>query len=450
MSVTVEIFDPANPWEVSETYQEILQLGGVAEDLPEWFQVPQDRLAYDFDEGTWFPSGWQLPRGKFACWEGAAKYNQTDRNGRHPMLDFGFTQVAENTLSIGGHVPDWEHQCRVFGDAEWLDMSDGGNFTKWHNDGWKERGQRMKIVIPDFENGDQWNWSPQHYDAFRNMVVDFKKAQAQLPVRLLGRRRHERLAADLRPASTIKADPPASCNLAAAKQWRDKYEQPEKELNPIFDRCGLTFGNPAVYWMKGGHRPICTRSFRSGRSANSLGPPCRMSCPPGFRRSSSTGIRCRPTASRSPMERYQVPRHQASGSAFVRLRHVAVRPLPHGWGVLLGDRIHVFGGRRRRRRGRRRRYADSGPEDDCRRLVEGRVLLHQVLRLLQLSCSGNVAGQPEQRYHRGRYRMVHAGVPHHRPVRSGEPGTSAIPATAISTKNHSYGRSRVPTGPSGW
>src|SRR5690606_2715066 len=100
-------------------------------DLPKWFRVPRNRWAYDFDEGTWFPSGWTRPRGKFACWEGAAKFNQSDRNRRHPMLDFGFTQVAENTLSGGGHVPPWENQCRVFGDAEWLDMNDGGNFTKW-------------------------------------------------------------------------------------------------------------------------------------------------------------------------------------------------------------------------------------------------------------------------------------------------------------------------------
>jgi hypothetical protein len=36
------------------------------------------------------------------------------------MLDFGFTQIAENTLSAGGSVPGRETKCRVFGDAEWL------------------------------------------------------------------------------------------------------------------------------------------------------------------------------------------------------------------------------------------------------------------------------------------------------------------------------------------
>lgn len=252
VSVTVEIFDPANTWNVSETYQETLQLGGVAEDLPKWFKVPQGRLSYDFDEGTWFPSSWQLPRGKFACWEGAAKYNQHDRKGRHPMLDFGFTQVAENTLSIGGQVPDWEHQCRVFGDAEWLDLSDGGNFTKWHNDGWKERGRRMKIVIPDFENGDQYNWSPQQYEAFRIMVVDFKQAR---PNCLFGCWGVGVTKSSLRifDGRDDQGRPTGSVNLASARQWRDQYEHPEKELNPIFDRCEFNFGNPAVYWMKGGH-----------------------------------------------------------------------------------------------------------------------------------------------------------------------------------------------------
>lgn len=252
VTINIEVFDRANPWEVTETYQEILQLGGAPQDLPEWFRVPQDRLAYDFDEGTWFPAGWQLPRGKFACWEGAAKYNQKDRHGRHPMLDFGFTQVAENTLSFGGHVPDWEHQCRVFGDAEWLDMGDGGNFRKWHNDAWKERGTRMRIVIPDFENGDQWNWTSQHFDAFRTLVADFKKAR---PDCLFGCWGVGVTNASLRIFDHVddQGRPTGSVHLVAAKQWRDKYERPEKELNPIFERCGLTFGNPAVYWMKGGY-----------------------------------------------------------------------------------------------------------------------------------------------------------------------------------------------------
>ena len=252
VNVTIEVFDPAKPWEVSETYQEVLQLGGIPKDLPRWFRVPQNRLAYDFDEGTWFPAGWQLPRGKFACWEGAAKYNQKDRHGRHPMLDFGFTQVAENTLSFGGHAPDWEHQCRVFGDAEWLDMGDGSNFKKWHNDGWKQRGERMRIVIPDFENGGQWNWSSHHFDAFRTMVVNFNKAR---PNCLLGCWGVGITNASLRIFDQIddQGRPTGVVNLVAAKQWRDKYERPQKEVNPIFGRCGLNFGNPSVYWLNGGN-----------------------------------------------------------------------------------------------------------------------------------------------------------------------------------------------------
>ena len=253
VNITVEIFERANPWEVLETYQEILQLGGTPRlELPKWFHVPQGRLAYDFDEGTWFPSGWTLPKGKFACWEGAAKFNQVDRGGRHPMLDFGFTQVAENALSASGHVPDWAQQCRVFGDAEWLDMSDGGNFNKWHNDGWKSRGNSMKIVIPDFENGEQWKWTPEHFDAFGAMVSDFKRER---PNCLLGCWGVGVTNISLRIFDEIDdaGRPTGGINLKAAKQWRDKYEHPETELNPIFDRCGLNFGNPAAYWMKGGH-----------------------------------------------------------------------------------------------------------------------------------------------------------------------------------------------------
>jgi len=253
VNITVEIFDRAHPWEVSETYQEILQLGGTRRlDLPEWFRVPQDRLAYDFDEGTWFSSGWTLPKGKLACWEGAAKFSQSDRNGRNPMLDFGFTQVAENALSAGGHVPGWENQCRVFGDAEWLDMNDGGNYTKWHNDGWKNRGNAMKIVIPDFENGEHWKWTAAHFDGFRALVTDFRKTR---PDCLLGCWGMGVTKASLRIFDYIEADgrPSGVVNLAAAKQWREKYNQPERELNPIFDRCGLNLGNPSVYWINSGN-----------------------------------------------------------------------------------------------------------------------------------------------------------------------------------------------------
>lgn len=253
VTINVEIYDLAQPWKVTETYQEILQLGGRPQaDLPDWFHVPQDRLAYDFDEGTWFPSGWTLPKGKFACWEGAAKYKQTDRKGRHPMLDFGFTHVAENTISAGGHVPSKQNQCRVFGDAEWLDMSDGGNYKRWHNDSWKNRGGYMEIVIPDFENGDHWRWNQDQFDAFRDLVLDFKRARPDCLIGCWGMgvinhslRIFDYFDADGRPTGVV--------NLAAAQQWKDQYDQPRTRLNRIFDYCGLSFGNPSVYWLNGGN-----------------------------------------------------------------------------------------------------------------------------------------------------------------------------------------------------
>ncbi len=253
VAITVEIYNPSRPWEVSETYQEILQLGGRPRiDLPEWFKVPRNRLSYDFDEGDWFPSGWTLPQGKFACWEGAAKYTQTDRNGRHPMLDFGFTHVAENTLSVGGSVPAKQNQCRVFGDAEWLDMGDGGNYKRWHNDSWKNRGTYMQIVIPDFENGDHWRWNQSQFDAFRDMVTDFKQERPDCLLGCwgIGVTNHSlRIFDDIDP----QGRPTGSVNPAGAAKWRAKYDKPEAELNRVFDYCGLNFANPSVYWLNGGN-----------------------------------------------------------------------------------------------------------------------------------------------------------------------------------------------------
>lgn len=251
VSIVVEIYNLDRPWEVVESYQEILQLGGQRQlELPQWFHVPQHRLAYDFEEGTWFPFGWSLPKGKFACWEGAGSYRQVDRHGQHPMLDFGFTHVAENTFSAGGQVPTWDHQCRVFGDADWLDMSDGGNPNKWHNDQWKVRGSRMQIVIPDFENADHWRWNDAQYTRFASLVDDFKQARPDCYIGCwgIGVCIHSYRIFDGRDE---QGRPTGVVDQAAAAWWKRQYDHPESAMNPIFDRGGLNFGNPSVYWTNG-------------------------------------------------------------------------------------------------------------------------------------------------------------------------------------------------------
>lgn len=253
VTVTEEIFMRDNPWKVVETYQEILQLGGKAQaGTPAWFHVPQTRLAYDFDEGTWFPSGWSLPKGKFGCWEGAGKYTQTDRGGHHPMLDFGFTQIAENTLSANGQVPPKPQQCRVFGDAEWLQIDDGTNWKLWHNDSWINRGSYMKIVIPDFENGGHWQWNDSQFDTFRDLVGGFKRERPDCLFGCWGigviphsLRIFDRFDTDGRPTGVI--------DETAAGQWKAQYDTPRAHMNRIFDHCGLNFGNPSVYWLNGGN-----------------------------------------------------------------------------------------------------------------------------------------------------------------------------------------------------
>lgn len=253
LCINVEVFDIAKPWEVLETYQEILQLGGTPKlGLPAWFHVPQNRLLYDFHEGTWFPSGWRLPKGKYACWEGAGPYDLPARNGRHPMLDFGFTHVAENTFPVDGTVPDWAQQCRVFGDAEWLDMGDGENQARWRNDGWKSRGRAMKIVIPDFENAGHWRWNQTQYDTFRDLVLDFRR---DCPNCLFGCWGIGVTRRSLRIFDAIDAEgrPTGVRSLDAAAQWRAMYNAPRAERDPVFDRGRLSFGNPSVYWLNGGN-----------------------------------------------------------------------------------------------------------------------------------------------------------------------------------------------------
>jgi hypothetical protein len=43
--------------------------------------------------------------------------------------------------------------------------------------------------------------------------------------------------------------PTGTSDLNAAKQWREKYNQPAADLNPVFKRCNLNYGNPSVYWI---------------------------------------------------------------------------------------------------------------------------------------------------------------------------------------------------------
>ncbi|MHB1000613.1 MAG: hypothetical protein ACYC27_15340 [Armatimonadota bacterium] len=252
--INVEIYNLARPWEVTESYQEILQLGGSQKiNLPTWFRVPKNRLAYDFHEGKWFPSGWSLPKGKIACWEGAGLYTQTDRKGKQPMLDFGFTQVAENTFSMGGSRASWEKQCRVIGDAEWLDMTDGTNPAKWHNDNWISRGEQMKLVIPDFENAGAPDWNGAQFDKFKEMVSDFKRAcpDALIGCWSIGVSKN----IPLRSFMGVDANgaPSGVITLQDAALWKAKYDNPSSVLNPILNNCGLNFGNPSIYWLNGGN-----------------------------------------------------------------------------------------------------------------------------------------------------------------------------------------------------
>ncbi|MHB1461691.1 MAG: hypothetical protein ACYC1M_10460 [Armatimonadota bacterium] len=253
VNVVVEIFELAKPWMVSESFQQILLLGGNWKaELPAWFRIPVGQLGPNFYEGNWFPSGWSLPKGKFGCWEGSGSYDRPDRNGKNPLLSYGFTQVAENTLTPNGHVPGWSQQCRVFGDAEWLDMKDGGNTSKWHNDGWKGRCQRMQIAIADFENADVWRWNDEQYRKFGEMIGDIRRAYPKCLIGCwgVGSAVHSLRIFDERDEA---GRPQGVVNEKAAAQWRAQYDNPMVANNRVLTEGKLNFGNPSVYYLNGGN-----------------------------------------------------------------------------------------------------------------------------------------------------------------------------------------------------
>lgn len=254
VNITVEFFNPAKPWEVKENYQEILLLGGKDRiGLPEWFHIPTNRLGYDFDEGSWFPSGWTLPRGKYALWQGAAKARQQDRKGQCPMYDFGFTHVAPCAMTHNGSRGSRERRGLLFGDNEWIPHH-GSQFTadptdpkNWKIEPFHRHAEECAIIIPDFEAPNYFSWKESQYGAFAGLIGEVRKRQPDV---LIGCWGVGVVKSSFRIFDGIwEGKPTGSVNLQSARQWREKYNNPAADLHTVFKRCNLNLGNPSVYWI---------------------------------------------------------------------------------------------------------------------------------------------------------------------------------------------------------
>jgi hypothetical protein len=250
VNVTVEFYNPAKPWEVKENYQEILLLGGrQVIGLPEWFHTPTNRLGYDFEEGDWFPSGWTLPRGKYALWQGAAKARQQDRKGQCPMYEFGFTHVSPIAMTHHGSRGTRERRAHLFTDNEWVtgEGPQGANPTNWQIAPFHHYAETCAIITPDFETPGYHSWKDYQYDAFAKLIGDVRTRRPDL---LIGCWGVGVLGSSFRIFdSRWQGKPTGVSDLNGAKQWRDKYENPAADLNSAFKRCNLNFGNPSVYWI---------------------------------------------------------------------------------------------------------------------------------------------------------------------------------------------------------
>ncbi len=254
VNLTVEFYNPAKPWEVKENYQEILLLGGRQRiGLPEWFHFSTNRLGYDFDEGNWFPSGWTLPCGKYAQWQGAAKAHQRDRNGECPMYDYGFTHVAPCAMTHNGSRASRERRGLLFGDNEWIPHH-GNAFTvdptdpkNWKIEPFHQYAASCAIVIPDFEAPNYHSWKSDQYDAFARLIGEVRSRQPDV---LIGCWGVGVVRASFRIFDSLSGGKPTGViDLNGAKQWREKYNDPSADLHPVFQRCRLNLGNPSVYWI---------------------------------------------------------------------------------------------------------------------------------------------------------------------------------------------------------
>ncbi len=256
VNITVEFYNPARPWEVKENYQEILLLGGRQRiGLPEWFHIPTRRLGYDFDEGDWFPSGWTLPRGKFALWQGAAKARQQDRKGQSPMYDFGFTHVAPCAMTRNGSQGTRERRGLLFGDNEWIPYdgakdafaTDPTNPKNWKSETFHRYAESCAIIIPDFEAPLYHTWNDGQYEAFARLIGEVHSRHPDVRIGCWG---VGVVKASFRIFDSFhEGKPTGVIDLKGAQQWRQKYAHPEADLHPVFKRCNLNLGNPSVYWL---------------------------------------------------------------------------------------------------------------------------------------------------------------------------------------------------------
>jgi hypothetical protein len=265
INLTVEFYNPAKPWEVKENYQEIILLGGKQRiGLPPWFHVPVNRLAYDFDEGTWFPSGWTLPRGKYALWQGAAKARQQDRKGQCPMYDFGFTHVSAFAMTPNGSKGTKARRAHLFPDAQWIFGADGAtnvdptNPQNWQVKPIQEVADSCAIVLPDFELPASHAWKDQQYEAFAKLIGEVRQTH---PDTLIGCWAVGVINTSFRIFDSFwEGKPTGVVDLDGARQWRQKYNNPSADVSPVFKRCNLNFGNPAVYWI-GNSKPSQLYAF---------------------------------------------------------------------------------------------------------------------------------------------------------------------------------------------
>lgn len=246
LCITVELYNPQVPWEVRETYQEIIRLGGKQRiGLPEWFHFPVDRLGYDFDEGRWFPSGWTLPAGKYALWQGAAKARQKDRNGRNPMLGFGFTHISPIAFTQNGAAAPRRQRAHLFTDNEWIINYEtaGANPKNWLIEPFLRHAAENAIIIADFEFPLSHTWQDDQYRAYAEMIRRVREKHPDVLVGCWG--------VGAAPLSFRIFDYNASgvVDLAGAAQWKSHYDHPGANMHPVMARCNLNFGNPSVYWV---------------------------------------------------------------------------------------------------------------------------------------------------------------------------------------------------------
>jgi hypothetical protein len=208
----------------------------IAEQTPDWFNLP-DGIFHDFYKNPGFPKGFAPPKNKYFVGELMMPFDVEDLNGKNPLLSCGFTHVAPNTRPQEGKAAPKNATGQLVGDADWCDVNDGNNSSKWNSKNIAIRAKSVELLFLDYEHQNTLNDNMVNKMTELNQAVEKQGSKMAL------------WAQGLVNALPLYMPKDGSRNETAAKYWANKYKNPQSSINPIVSGSNLKISMPYGYYL---------------------------------------------------------------------------------------------------------------------------------------------------------------------------------------------------------